>query len=144
MTKLKKIFSKQKQAIKTISMTSLDYKNLKSEEIMDRLGILNIFKLNIYHTINLMFRVKNNTIPEALRTKFQIVQHNYATRHSKNNFEESKITFKATKFAISSREPCLWNKHADRFLKTRTSALLFKAKLKEYLVKLRYVTNYFF
>ena len=32
MAKLKKIFSKQKQAIKTISMTSLDYKNLKSEE----------------------------------------------------------------------------------------------------------------
>ena len=47
MAKLKKIFSKQKQAIKTISMTSLDYKNLKSEEIMDRLGILNIYKLNI-------------------------------------------------------------------------------------------------
>ena len=70
MTKLKKIFSKQKQAIKTISMTSLDYKNLKSEEIMDRLGIVNIFKLNIYHAINLIFRVKNNTIPEALRTKF--------------------------------------------------------------------------
>ena len=48
MAKLKKIFSKQKQAIKTmtISMTSLDYKNLKSEEIMDRLGILNIYKLN--------------------------------------------------------------------------------------------------
>ena len=69
MIKLKKIFSKQKQAIKTISMTSLDYKNLKSEEIMDRLGILNIFKLNIYHTINLMFTVKNNTIPEAFRTK---------------------------------------------------------------------------
>ena len=65
MTNLKKIFSKQKQAIKTISMSSLDYKNLKSEEIMDRLGILNIFKLNIYHAINLMFRVKNNTIPEA-------------------------------------------------------------------------------
>ena len=76
MTKLKKVFSKQKQAIKTISMTSLDYKNLKSEEIMDRLGILNIFKLNIYHAINPMFRVKNNTISEALRTKFQIVQHN--------------------------------------------------------------------
>ena len=69
MIKLKKIFSKQKQAIKTISMTSLDYKILTSEEIMDRLGILNIFKLNIYHTINLMFTVKNNTIPEAFRTK---------------------------------------------------------------------------
>ena len=32
MAKLKKIFSKQKQAIKAISMTSLDYQNLKSEK----------------------------------------------------------------------------------------------------------------
>ena len=39
-----------------------------------------------------MFRVKNITIPEAFRTKFKIVQYNYATRHSKNNFEEPKIT----------------------------------------------------
>ena len=70
MVKLKKIFSKQKQAIKTISMTSLDYKNLKSEAIMVTFGILNVYKLNIYYTVNLMFRVKNNTIPEAFRTKF--------------------------------------------------------------------------
>ena len=74
MTKFKRTFSKQKQAIKSISMTSLDYKNLKLEEIMDRLGILNIFKLNLYSTVNLMFRVKTNTIPEALRTKFQIIR----------------------------------------------------------------------
>ena len=73
MTKLKKIFSKQKQAI---SMTRLDYKNLKSKEMMDRLGILNVFKLNVYDTVNLIFRVKNNTIPEAFRTKFQIVKRN--------------------------------------------------------------------
>ena len=43
-------------------MTSFDYKNLKSEEVMDKLGILDINKLNIYNTVNLMFRVKNNTI----------------------------------------------------------------------------------
>ena len=98
-------------------MISLDYKNLKSEEIMDRLGILNIYKLNIYQTINLMFRVKNNGIPEAFRTKFQIVKHNYKTRHSENNFEETKITFKAAKFVISSRGPRLWNKHTGRFVK---------------------------
>ena len=90
-----------------------------------------------------MFRVKSNTIPEAFRTKLQIVQHNYATRHSENNFEEPKITFKATQFATSSRGPRLWNKHTGRFLKTITSSLLFKAKLKEYLVKLRNITNYF-
>ena len=83
------------------------------------------------HTVNLIFRVKNNTIPETFRTRFQIVQHNYATRYSKNNFEEPKITLKATKFAISSRGPRLWNKHTDRLLKTITSVLVLKAKLKE-------------
>ena len=45
---------------------------------MDKLGILNIYRLNIYHTVILIFRIKNNTIPEAFRTKFQIVEHNYA------------------------------------------------------------------
>ena len=90
-----------------------------------------------------MSRVKTNTIPEAFQTKLQIVQHNYATRHSENNFEEPKITFKATQFATSWRGPRFLNKHTDRFLKTITSALLFKAKLKEYLVKLRNVTNCF-
>ena len=82
-----------------------------------------------------MLRVKNNTIPETFRTKFQIVQHNYATRHSENNFEEPKITLKTTKFAISSRGPRLWNKHTEKFVKTITSALDFK---------LRNVTNYFY
>ena len=109
-------------------MTSLDYKNIKSEEIIDRLGILNIYKLNIYHTVNLMFRVKNNTMPEVFRTRFQIVQHNYATRHSESNFEEPKITLKATKFAMSSRGLRPWNKHTGRFVKTITSTLVFKAK----------------
>ena len=75
--------------------------------------------------------------------KFQIVQHNYMTTHSANNFEEPKITFKATKFAIFSRGPRLWNKHTDRFLKTIISALVFTAKLKEDVVKLRNVTKYF-
>ena len=37
-----------------------------------------------------MFRVKNNAIPEAFRTKFQMVKHKYETRHSENNFEEPK------------------------------------------------------
>ena len=111
--------------------------------MMDRLGILNIYKLNIYHTVNLTLRVNNDTTPEAFRTKFQILQYNYVTRHSENNFEEPKITFKAVKFAIFSGGPRLWNKYTDRLVKTITSALLFKAKLKEYLLKLRNVTDYF-
>ena len=76
-----------------------------------------------------MFIVKNNNIQQSFQTKLQILQRNYATRHSENNFEEPKITFKATKFAIYSRGPRIWNKHTDKFVKIITSALRFKAKL---------------
>ena len=72
----------------------------------------------------------HTTLAEAFRTKFQIVQHNYATRHSKNNFEEPKTTFKITKFAISSRGLRLRNKGTHKFLKTIPSALLLKQNLK--------------
>ena len=100
-TSMAKDFQQTKTSDKTISVSSLDYKNLKSEKIMDKLGIINISKLNRYQTVNLMFRVKNKIIPEAFWTKFQIVQHSYATRHNENSFEQPKITFKVTKFAIS-------------------------------------------
>ena len=142
MTNSKKIFSKQKQAMKTISMAFSDYKNLKSEEIIDKLGILNIYKSNIYCTVNLMVRVRNNTITETSPTKFKTVQHNYATRHSINNLKEPKMTFKFKSFLISTRGPRLWNKHTEWF-KTIDSALFFKTKRKEYPVKLKTVTNYF-
>ena len=104
---------------------------------MDRFGIINILKLNMYDTINLMFGVKNNTITEEIWTKFQMVQHNYVTRQMKNNLKNLK-----SKFAIPSRGTCLWNKHTETFFKIITSTLLFKAKLKVIRV-FRKVTNYF-
>ena len=78
-------------------MTSLDYKNLKSEEIMNRSRIINIYKLNIYGTVNLMFRVKNNSIPETFWTKFQIVQHNCLDKNNifqTTRFNHTVIFFK--------------------------------------------------
>ena len=141
-TKLKSLFSKQKQAIRIIPMTSIE-SGLNSEEKMEQLGILNIYKLNLYHILNIMFRVKNNTIPKALQNKFQVIKHSYSTRHSENNFVEPKFSLNVTKFAISSRGPRLWNKHTDKQAKTTNSASLFKEKIKDHLLKLRNVANYF-
>ena len=73
MTKIKKLYSKQKQAIKALSMTSQDYSGLKIEDMMRKIVILDIYILNIYHVINLRFRVKNNTKPEAFEDKFIII-----------------------------------------------------------------------
>ena len=83
MTKIKKMYSKQKQAIKALSVTSEDYSGLKIEDLMEKTGILNIYKLSIYHVINLMFRVKKNTIPEAFVNKSEIVHHEYPTLNLK-------------------------------------------------------------
>ena len=90
-----------------------------------------------------MFRVKNNTFPEAFANRFEIVHHHYPTRHSENNFIEPKIYFKDTKSAISSREPRLWNSLTDKDAKTITSTSLFKRKLKNHLIKIKNITNYF-
>ena len=59
MKKIKKLYGKQKQAIKALSVASEDYLGLKIEDLMEKTGILNIYKLNIYHVTNLTFRVKN-------------------------------------------------------------------------------------
>ena len=44
--------------MKTISITSLDYKTLESEKIMGKLGIRNIYELVVYQTVNVIFKVK--------------------------------------------------------------------------------------
>ena len=90
-----------------------------------------------------MFRVKNNTKPEAFENNFEIVHHHYPTRHSEYNFIEPKIYFKTTKFAISSRGPRLWNILIDKDTKAITSTPPFKRKLKNHLIKVKNITNYF-
>ena len=64
MTKLKKLLSKQKHALQTIPIPTSQSKS-RSKQIMRELCILNIYQLNIY-VLNLMFKVKNGLIPDAL------------------------------------------------------------------------------
>ena len=90
-----------------------------------------------------MFRVKNNTIQEAFVNKFEIVHHHYQTRHSENNFNEPNIYFKATKFGISLHGPRVWNSLTDKVIKTITWITFFKRRLKNHLIKIKNITNYF-
>ena len=55
MNKTKKIFSKQKQAIKIITMADR-HTNLNSDEKMKHLDILNIYKFNFCQVLNIMFQ----------------------------------------------------------------------------------------
>ena len=55
-TKLKKLASKQKQALRTILISTLETE-WRSKQMMKELYILNIYQLNIY-ILNLMFKLK--------------------------------------------------------------------------------------
>ena len=76
-----------------------------------------------------MFQVKNNTITSALKKRFQLMQHNYPTSFSKNNFKQPKLNLKITKFTISSTGPRLWKKVTTKETKALIHDKLFKTKL---------------
>ena len=47
---------------------------------MKHFDILNIYKLNLYQILNIMFRVKTNSILETLQNKFEVIENNCSTR----------------------------------------------------------------
>ena len=64
-TKLKKLASKQKQVLWIVNNEFTDVR-----EIMVRMKVLNIYKLNIYQILNFMFKIKTNTAPCILENQF--------------------------------------------------------------------------
>ena len=99
MNKTKKLFSKQKQAIKIIPMVHI-HANLNFDEKMKYLDIVNIYKLNLYQLLNIMFRVKTNSIPETLQNKFKVIEHNYSTIYSEYNFKKVNTISKSQNFLL--------------------------------------------
>ena len=56
--KLKKTASKQKQTLRIVNIEFTDIR-----EIMVRIKVLTIYKLNIYRILNFIFKIKTNTAP---------------------------------------------------------------------------------
>ena len=110
---------------------------------MEENGILNVYKLNLYHVLNLLFRVHNETIPKSFQIKFQYIEHKYETSQSKDNFIIAKGNARITRFAISSCGPRICNSLTNNTMKTIDSYPLFKCTIKENLLKLNTEANYF-
>ena len=124
-TKLKKLASKQKEAVRVVNND-----NANIRELMHKMKVLNIYKLNIYQVLTFMHKVKTNTAPLVFRTKFQEIQHIYPTRFSKNSFVENQLVYSQTKFAVSSRGPRLWNNILDQQQKAIDHETIFKELVK--------------
>ena len=137
-TKLKKLASKQKQALRLINDGITDIR-----ELMFRMKVLNIYKLNIYQVLTFIFKVKMNTAPRVFQTQFTEIQHQYSTRFSKNSFVENQLVYSQTKFSVSSRGPRLWNNLLDQQQKSLDRETCFKKSIKLSLLSLENEIRYF-
>ena len=136
--KLKKLASKQKQAIRIF-----ENENCNIKESMTKMKILNIYKLNIYQVLNFMHRIKTNTAPIVFHNNFNEINHLYPTRFSNNRFVEKKIFLTQTKFAVSSRGPRLWNNLLNTQQRTMEREISFKNSIKSTLLLLENEIRFF-
>ena len=137
-TKLKKLASKQKQALRILNNEFTDIR-----EIMVRMKVLNIYKLNIYQVLNFMIKIKANTAPCIFQIQFTEIQHQYSTRFSKKSFVESQLVYSQTKFSISSQGPKFWNKLLDQQQKSLDHKNSFKKSIKLTLLSLENELRFF-
>ena len=133
-TKLKKIFTTQKQASRIISHAD---KHAHARPLLRDLGILNVYQLNIYQNLLLFYKANHGISPRVFWNKFQKPNHRYPTRSiSENYYKIPKSTLKQTWFSLSIRGPFLWNKVLNRDLKLLQNVSIFKTKVKETLLSL--------
>ena len=58
----------------------------KSREIICKVGVLNLYKINIHHILTFMFRTKNQGITATFQEKFKQIHHKYSTGFQPRKF----------------------------------------------------------
>ena len=129
-TGLKKIFQKQKQAMRIIF--NKPYFS-HSKPLMKNLKSLNVYQINLYQIILFMYKVKMGTVPQIFNSNFSSADHCHNTRFSLNCFQLPRSS-KVSKFSIIIRGPTLWNKFLTDNEKNNSSFPSFKQILKNKLL----------
>ena len=139
-TQLRKLHNKQKHASRIIFNQD---KNTHARPLMKKLKALNIYQLNIYQTLILMYKSLNNSSPKVFQNKFKNVKHKYPTHHSQENLVIPRLNLKSTRFSISYRGPYLWNRCLDSETKKITTLFAFKKAIKKILLNFQDEISYF-
>ena len=139
-TKLKKNYNKQKHASRIIYYED---RLTHARPLLKKMNALNVYQINIFQVLILMFKVKHNMAPAAISELFKPIHHKYCTKSSSQNFYNPKTISKTTTFSISSRGPFLWN----NFLNSNTKEIVllskFKNTVKKIILNLLNETTYF-
>ena len=128
--KLNKLHNKQKHAARIIFNED---RMTHARPLMKQLNILNIYQLNIYQMLTLMFKTKQRLAPNIFFDKFKTINHSYPTTYSTNNFTVPKQQLKISNFCISTRGPTIWNNFLNNKIKSLTSLSMFQKAVKNQL-----------
>ena len=139
-SKLKKLYKQQKHASRIIFNKDI---TTHSRPLLKSLNALNVYQLNIFQTILLMYKCNNNSSPVLYRDKFTTINHRYPTRQSTHNFRIPERKSQTTNFSISFRGPYLWNNYLSENIKTLTSLPAFKKATKQTLLNTNNELNFF-
>lgn len=107
-TKLHKLHNKQKHACRIIFGVN---RYTPSQPILHKLGVLNIFQLNVHQVLQFMFKVKHGLVPTIFTNQFSNIEHRYNTRYAKSNFIIPKTILKSTTFSFDT-EVSLYGIHS--------------------------------
>ena len=139
-TKLKKLYNKQKHASRIIYNKD---KLTHAKPLMKSLNALNVYQINIFQTLNLMFKSQHRLSPIVFQNMFKKVKHKYPTNFANNNFKTPNFNLKSTRFAISTRGPTLWNTVLSDTIKTIESYSTFRSATKKLIFNLPNEICYF-
>ena len=125
-TGLKKIFLKQKHAVRIIFHEN---RLTHTRPLLKKLNALNVYQTNLYQVSSFMYQIKNGTIPKIFNNNFSAIEHSYPTRFASNSFQLPRSS-KTSRFSITSRGPKLWNQFLTNDEKNSPTLTSFKRTLK--------------
>jgi hypothetical protein len=139
-TKLKKLYSKQKHAVRIIFGSG---RAVPCEPLLRVIGALNIFKLNIHLVLLFMYKTKYGLSPKIFETYFKVIHHKYATRFSANNFVIPKSYSKQVSYSIQNRGPLLWKRFPNIVSGKKKSLHQFKTDSKQFFLNADFDLYYY-
>ena len=142
-TKLSTLYCQQKHAI---SLLSFKDQFTHSIPLFKEIGALNIYEINVFSILCLIFKCKNKACPKAFENLFSLKPKNkYQLKRNwvlLKHFRKSKFS----QVCINYRGPHLWNTivlRQNTDLEQSITLKLFKERLKAYLFTLNDVTFLF-
>ena len=114
-----------------------------AKPLMKSLNALNIFQINIYQILVLMFKSQHNLSPIVFQNMFEKVNHKYPTKFADKNFVIPRKTLKSSTLSISSRGPIFWNSILTNEIKSVVNLSSFQNKIKQLIFNMNSEMSYF-